>query len=572
VRIYAGIDPVTKHRHYLTEIIPASAKAHEQAEVARTRLLNEINERRHPRTSATVGQLLDRYLEVFDGDRGTLQKYRGYLRKHIMPFIGQVKVGTLDADILDSLYAELRRCRTHCDGRGGIDHRTPRAHTCDERCHAHKCRPLAARTVRHMHFILSGAYKRAVRWRWVAVSPVSQAEPPSAPAADPQPPSPAEAARLLNAAWLDPDWGTFVWLAMTTGARRGELCALRWQHVDLDRRVVTLRRSIAQDDEGPREKDTKTHQRRHIALDPETAAVLTEHRQRCVTRARALGLELPQHAFVYSASPDGSKHLLPSSISQRYGRLAERLGIDTTLHKLRHYSATELIAAGVDIRTVAGRLGHAGGGATTLRVYSAWMSESDQRAATNLLARMPTRPASAPEASERAKTDPRSLYERIAADLRRQILDGALTEGQPVPPIKQIATTNDVAVSTAHRAVALLRTWGLVEVTTGRPTIVRRIDEPPTERHAAPVPVTATPLRGDRRGRAVLSLEVRHLGRLVRLLTVEADPGNTRDLRQILGVAVRRHGHNESEIADYEMDVRYANDPTLLTTFATLAE
>jgi integrase len=187
VRIYAGIDPVTKHRHYLTEIIPASAKAHEQAEVARTRLLNEINERRHPRTSATVGQLLDRYLEVFDGDRGTLQKYRGYLRKHIMPFIGQVKVGTLDADILDSLYAELRRCRTHCDGRGGIDHRTPRAHTCDERCHAHKCRPLAARTVRHMHFILSGAYKRAVRWRWVAVSPVSQAEPPSAPAADPQP-------------------------------------------------------------------------------------------------------------------------------------------------------------------------------------------------------------------------------------------------------------------------------------------------------------------------------------------------------------------------------------------------
>jgi integrase len=252
--------------------------------------------------------------------------------------------------------------------------------------------------------------------------------------------------------------------------------------------------------------------------------------------------------------------------------LAERLGIDTTLHKLRHYSATELIAAGVDIRTVAGRLGHAGGGATTLRVYSAWMSESDQRAATNLLARMPTRPASAPEASERAKTDPRSLYERIAADLRRQILDGALTEGQPVPPIKQIATTNDVAVSTAHRAVALLRTWGLVEVTTGRPTIVRRIDEPPTERHAAPVPVTATPLRGDRRGRAVLSLEVRHLGRLVRLLTVEADPGNTRDLRQILAAAVRRHGHNESEIADYEMDVRYANDPTLLTTFATLAE
>src|SRR4051794_13467251 len=43
-----------------------------------------------------------------------------------------------------------------------------------------------------------------------------------------------------------------------------------------------------------------------------------------------------------------------------------------TSHALRHYSATELLAAGVDLRTVAGRLGHGGGGATTLRVYAAW--------------------------------------------------------------------------------------------------------------------------------------------------------------------------------------------------------
>ena len=57
----------------------------------------------------------------------------------------------------------------------------------------------------------------------------------------------------------------------------------------------------------------------------------------------------------------GGKHLVPSSVTQRYGRLAERLGIATHLHSLRHYSATELIAAGVDIRTVAGRLGHSGG-------------------------------------------------------------------------------------------------------------------------------------------------------------------------------------------------------------------
>ena len=81
--------------------------------------------------------------------------------------------------------------------------------------------------------------------------------------------------------------------------------------------------------------------------------------------------------------------LRPDSVTQRYGRLAKRLGIKTHLHALRHYSATELIAAGVDPRTVAGRLGHSGGGSTTLRVYSAWVSEADQRAAVSLARRLP---------------------------------------------------------------------------------------------------------------------------------------------------------------------------------------
>jgi integrase-like protein len=69
--------------------------------------------------------------------------------------------------------------------------------------------------------------------------------------------------------------------------------------------------------------------------------------------------------------------------------MAERLGIATTLHKLRHYNATELLAAGVDLRTVAGRLGHGGGGTTTLKVYAAWVSEADKRAAGAISGRLP---------------------------------------------------------------------------------------------------------------------------------------------------------------------------------------
>ena len=67
------------------------------------------------------------------------------------------------------------------------------------------------------------------------------------------------------------------------------------------------------------------------------------------------------------------------------------LGIATHLHSLRHYSATELLTAGVDLRTVAGRLGHGGGGATTLKVYAAWVAASDRKAAELLRTRLPAR-------------------------------------------------------------------------------------------------------------------------------------------------------------------------------------
>jgi hypothetical protein len=66
VSVYAGADPITKRRAYLRETIPGGPKAHAEAEKAQTRLLNQVDEKRHPRTSATVGQLLDRYLDVLD--------------------------------------------------------------------------------------------------------------------------------------------------------------------------------------------------------------------------------------------------------------------------------------------------------------------------------------------------------------------------------------------------------------------------------------------------------------------------------------------------------------------------
>ena len=365
VRLYAGQDPLTKKRHQLVELIPAGPLAEKQAQAALDRMQREVADRTAPQTDATVDHLLEQYLEQFAGGENTLELYRGHIRNHISPLIGHLKVGKLTPETLDAFYAELRRCRIHCGGkRRLVDHRIKGDHECDERCRPHKCRPLAATTVRHIHFILSGAYKRAVRWRWVSVSPTEQVDPPPMPKPNPQPPTADEAARIITEAWRNPDWGTFLWVAMTTGARRGELCAIRRTSLNLEpgRETIWLKRAIRRSSNGWVEGDLKTHQQRRIALDPETVDVLREHLERCAREAASGGLDWPVGAFLFSSAPDGSTFPTPDGVTQRYDRMVTRLDIDTTLHKLRHYSATELIAAGIDPRTVAGRLGHGGGG------------------------------------------------------------------------------------------------------------------------------------------------------------------------------------------------------------------
>jgi integrase len=411
VKVYGGVDQLTGKEIWLRETVrarPTRRETQREAERVLTKLLNQVDERRSPRTEATVNELLNRWLEVLDVERKTRAGYVSKIEKHVRPTIGRLQVGRVRAETIDGLYAQLRRCRDHCHGEKYIKHRTTGDHVCDEHsarrpcakvtqggpqafcrwceraCRRHRCVPLSAGSIRVVHAILSGAFMRAVRWGWVAVSPIEQTEPLAVPRPNPSPPTAAEAAALLAEAWTDPDWGTLVMFAMTTGARRGEICGLRWTQLDLNTGVAVFRASVGQIAGERWEKDTKTHHHRRVTLDAELVGVLHEHRARCEERANLLDTRLRRDGFVFSPSPDGSVMTKPDTVTQRYGRLAKRLGFDTHLHSLRHYSATELIAAGVDIRTVAGRLGHAGGGSTTLRSYSAFVLEADQRAAAAL--------------------------------------------------------------------------------------------------------------------------------------------------------------------------------------------
>ena len=349
---------------------------------------------------------------------------------------------------------------------------------------------------------------------------------------------------------------------MVTGQRRGELCAIRWSHLDLDHGVLHLEKAIGQRGSKKWEKDTKAHQDRRLTLDPETVEILREHRARFLARAAAMELELRDEAYVFSLAPDGSAHLIPDSVGQRYRKLVERLQVKTTIHKLRHYSATELIAAGVDIRTVAGRLGHGGGGTTTLRAYTAWVSEADQRAAGSLAARMPARPKTPAPSIPFDDFKATSPYEHVAVALRAQILEGNLRPGLPIPPIKQIAADHDTSVGTAQRAVKLLADWGLVELNSGRRTIVKYaapFSDVLTTAAAEPAPSTSSP--------RPLDLEVRQLGTPIANFRADADPEDNADLRTLLVGTIRRSGGDLADIGDYELVVSLADEADAMRTF-----
>jgi integrase len=178
----------------------------------------------------------------------------------------------------------------------------------------------------------------------------------------------------------DPVLAAAIALGAVTGARRGELCALRWSDVDWERRRVRIEQSLTVVQRSWRLGPTKTHQRRDIAIDEAAEAFLSQRRQHQEDYAKEVGVPLVADPFVLSRSADGSTPCLPDGITGGYSRVANRLGIKSHFHELRHFAATAAIAGGMDVRTVAGRLGHADP-SVTLRVYAHAMEQRDRELA-----------------------------------------------------------------------------------------------------------------------------------------------------------------------------------------------
>jgi integrase len=326
-----------------------------EAQRALAALVTEVSTGKISSSMMSLADLLERWLDHVSEQLSptTVREYRRLVKKLISPDLGKLTLRRVSTQRLDTYYATLARERG-----------------------------LSPASVRHVHAVMRGALGQAVRWGWIPTNPAATASPPRLRRREISPPAIADARALLAAADNhDPDFGALIRVLAATGARRGEVCGLRWSDLDRHAGTLSIRRSVASVAGGTVVKDTKTHSARRIALDPETLSVLDTHRQRLEYRAALCRVAVDQDGFVFTATLDGSQPLHPDTITGAFGRICRRAGLRSVrLHDLRHLHATQLLAAGVPVRTVSGRLGHADA-ATTLNVYAHFLEASDREAA-----------------------------------------------------------------------------------------------------------------------------------------------------------------------------------------------
>ena len=308
--------------------------------------------------SASFSELLERWLELCESlgrSPTTLREYRRIADTVVIPELGSIRLSRLTASHLDALYAKLT---------------------------AKGNKPA---TVRRVHALISAALHQAEKWDLVEHNVARKASPPPVRSEPAAAPSPEEVRKLVVAAEaIEPALGALLLVGALTGARRGELCALRWNDLDFEHRTVTIARSVYETEGGGwEEKSTKTHQVRTIGMDDVAVAVFARHREAVGELATLLRLKVPNHAFVFSRSPVGSEPIRPDVVSKLTKKAAKVAGVDTHLHALRHFSATQAIAAGFDPVTVAGRLGHRDS-SVTFRVYSHVLEIRDRELASAL--------------------------------------------------------------------------------------------------------------------------------------------------------------------------------------------
>ncbi|MHB1536649.1 MAG: tyrosine-type recombinase/integrase [Acidimicrobiales bacterium] len=348
VVVQAGRDPITGKRQQLSGSAASERDAVRLERQLRLQVEGQIG------GSITLAKLVGEWWGSGpDLAPTTLLNYRGNLDNHILPVLGDRKV----TDVRPRLIAAFLR-------------------------HLEESKGLEPATLRKVRTVLSAVMSYAAAMEYVESNPVARVPPPKGAASSGVAPTVEETARLLLTAEAeDPDLLTFLWVAAEEGGRRGEVLGLRWRDVDLDNKTLTISQTISTGEDGVQVRPTtKADSGRTIAVSAITAAHLAEHRSRVEERlASAAGapVGVRPDALVFSGGRGSRRTLIdgrpwrPESTSRRFRLLKERAKVraEIDLHGLRRTMITELIAVGVDPRTVMGRAGHRSE-ATTMTIYA----------------------------------------------------------------------------------------------------------------------------------------------------------------------------------------------------------
>lgn len=349
--VWAPLDPSTGKRRQVSRTVHGGRQ---MAERLAAKLTVEVDAGRHT-ARHTVGELLDEYLRHQEA-RGrapkTLLESRRIVRE-VAEALGSKDLAKLTAFDLDQYYAGLAR------------------------------RGLSPTTRHHHHSLIRAALNQAIRWGWLAPpNPAGAVEAPPLAPPEREPPTPAEARRLAAAVMdANPDLAAFIFVAAATGMRRGELCGLRWRDLDLEGGYVTVNQRVSDLPTGMTIlPGTKTKKRRRLALDPVTVTILAEQHVRASERCEALSVELTSDAYVWSQDADHRTPWRPHRVTDAFRAVSRAEGLgNVRLQDLRHFSATQMLGAGVDPRTAAGRLGH--DASVLLRIYGHVIPARDREAA-----------------------------------------------------------------------------------------------------------------------------------------------------------------------------------------------
>ncbi len=357
LRIYQGVDPENGKERWATKTVRgsrrfATAQLREFRQVA---ICGRIR-------AGTVAELLTQWTEAASPGWAatTKRETKSLIDRHLIPCLRHLAIAKLATADIDDFYGHLLR-------RGGKDGR-----------------PLAPGTVQRTHVVLHRALAQAVRWNWIWVNPASQSSPPRAVPPEIRPPSPEAVTNLLSyVALRDRAFHLFLVLAATTGARRGELLALRWMDVGLVTNTVSFQRSLVEGAGGPVLAPTKTRRSHRVALDQATADALDGFHDDEMPRGRG-----SRDHFVFAADQFGARPWLPNHATKLFIRYRTEAELPQfRLHDLRHFMATQMLDAGVPIAVVAGRLAHARA-PTTLNVYAHVVPGGDPLAAEVLRSRL----------------------------------------------------------------------------------------------------------------------------------------------------------------------------------------